>query len=288
MNLLIFVSVLLMVLASISYGEMRVFFRQALSQSLWVRYMEVQEGCFYNMAVDVNYKIQPKKSKEAKALLDSLGRPSEDKEEKEKPPKSFSKGAKKINFRILVGRAKDLTPEKEEQFNELIKNLIRDLYSKERFYIELLNKRPNFLEEMLLALKGFATEKITDTRSLGRISFEDKDLDDAWYFMLKQNPDEREGKGPCAQLSFFDFLTDSAKSEVRVYLAPKEILLAAFKGNEQIVSQILEKRQELYKLVDKDYPADKAKEEFQNAFQGYAEFPNILDFTVNKSKPDKS
>lgn len=285
MNLLIFVSALLMVLASISYGEIRVFHRQALSQATWIRYMKVEENCLYNKNVGEAYEQESSDKSKPQPKVDSLGRRSED---EPKGTKATSKGSAKINFKILIGEAQDLTTEQQNQFGLLVKNLISQLYGKENFYKEIEEKNPNFLDALLLTLKGFATEKISDIGGLSKIDLKDPDLQRFWYFLLKKNPDERKGKGGCAKISFYDFLSESYKTQVRVFLAPKEILLAAFKDDEVIVNQILEKRQELYNQVDKDYPLDLATEDFQNAFQGYTDFPDILDFTITKTKPSKS
>ncbi|MGK5594426.1 MAG: hypothetical protein ACSNEK_03600 [Parachlamydiaceae bacterium] len=261
------------------------FYRQALSQATWVRYMKLEENCAYNKKVEEAFKMQPSDKTASQEEPDSLGRPLED-ESKEK--RATSKGSKMINFRVLVGKTKNLTTEQQDQFDLLIKNLISQIYGRENFYREIEQKNPNFLDALLSTLKGFATEKIENMVGLNKLDLKDPDLQRFWYFLLKRNPDERKGGRECSTISFYDFLSEGKKTQVRAFLAPKEILLAFFRGDEIIVNQILEKRMELYDLVDKDYPLLLATQDFQNAFQGYAEFPDILDFTVTKTKPSKS
>lgn len=287
MNILIFVSILLMVLASISYNEMQIFYRQALSHTAWVRYMDTIEGCLYNNRVEENYDKEPKKKADTRVEEDSLGHQLEKGESEERPHKTQSTGSKRINFRILVGQAKNLTSEKESQFNSLFKNLITELYGNTNFYKTLIKERPDFVDELLRELRSFSDEKkISHAKQLENLELKDAELNKALYFMLKKTPDESNEKDPCAQISLLDFLTDSYRTAIRIYLAPKEILTAIFK-DPQIVQQILDKRQALFKLVDKDYPLDKATEDFRLAFESYALFHDIVDFTVTKTNPAK-
>lgn len=287
MNVLIFTTVLIMVLTSLSYSQIKIFYRQALTHTAWVRYMDTIEGCLFNNQVDAIYHYLPKKKGDKGSTADSLGHQIEVDETKASKKKNESIGSKRINFRILLGKEKKLTPEAEEQFHALIKNLIEVLYSNANFYKEALANRPEFLEELLSTLKiDFKDDKINHLSEIKNLILKDAELNKIFYFMIKNNPDESKEKNPCAQLSLLDFFTDSYRTEIRVFLAQKETLLAAFK-DEQIVKQIIEKRKELYEEVNRDSKsADQATEEFEQAFQGYSNFKDILDFSVTKTNPD--
>lgn len=280
MNVLIFVSVLLMLLASISYNELQIFYRRALSHAGWVRFMDTIEGCRYNEKMKEIYEGTRKSKKDPEPKVDSLGHQLEE----DKEPKST--GSARINFKILFGKIEDLLPEKENQYNELMKNLIIEVYGKTNFYQKLLAKRPDFVDELLLALKNdFVGQPITKAKQIKKLELKDPELNDIFYLMLRNMPEEKEGKETCDTISLLDFLTDSPRTQIRVFLAPRAILLAAFK-DPRIVDQIIEKRKELYEKVNRDeYQPKQATEEFENAFNAYTSFHEIMDFSVTKTNP---
>lgn len=275
MNLLVFVALLLTVLASMNYSALKIYLLQTFSQMTWTRYMEAYEGCVYNEKIEEVYKHFPRAKGEASPKLDSTGK-------KEDTEKNYSLGGAYINFRILTGSAK-MEPSAYDLFDKLIKTLIVQNYGEAPFYKEAVEKRPNILEELLTYLKTLKEKKVNKAKALGNVDISDQDLKNLFYQLLRETPIE--GKKACSSISLFDFLSDSSRTKISVYIAPKPILLALF-GKPEIVDQIVEMREELYDVVKKDKKkVEESTLQFQAKFENQTDFREIVTFTVNTTNP---
>lgn len=283
MNLLIFVSVLLTVLASMSYGALKLYMMQTYAQSAWTGYMEAYEGCIYNDKIKEVFKHVPKKKGEAFPRLDSTGKKLEDAEDSSDSSKknNRSDGTAWINFRILTANAQ-MDPLAYELFEKLIKTIIAQNYAGKDFYEKALAERPNILDELIAFLKTLQDKKVSNAKALANVKIEDPGIKDLFYNLIRSTPVD--GKDPCKEISLFDFLTDSRRTKISVYLAPKPILLALF-GRSDLVDQIIEDREALYKEVKKEKSSEEATAEFQGKYEGQTDFREIVTFKVNKTNP---
>jgi len=296
MNLLIFVTVLLMVLASMSYGDLKIFYSQVLSQSAWVRYMEEWETCTYNEAVSGVYDALPKKKGEPPIEVDSVGNPMESGEKQEeteskpgeaKKQRNDSSGSARINFHILVGQQKNVDPKTYEQLVSVMKNLITQIYGEQDFFKKAKQERPNLLDDLFAALKEFSDgKKIEYTKDLGKLKLTDPVLESFFYTLLRKTPVEG-AKKVCEEVSLFQFLSEGRRQKIHVNLSPKPILLAIF-GKEETVDQLIKDSDDLYKEVSANPPrmkSEDATKQLEATYGKSSDYSDILDFTVNKTKP---
>ena len=152
------------------------------------------------------------------------------------------------------------------------------------FYKDLLEQRPNAIEELADQLtKGIDNLddklKPKTAADLANIPINDEELNILFYKMLLGAPykdilknincllwrqpkeeadtdeDSRELKGeaeefnsPEGYYSLLDFITLRPSNKIRLYLAPKDLLLSIFHDPE-VVNQIIEERKQLYKLA---------------------------------------
>lgn len=97
-----------------------------------------------------------------------------------------------------------------------------------------------------------------------------------------------EGHAAAGLASLQDYLTSKDSPKIRVFLAPKALLLAIY-GDGIIVDRLLESRHQLFNAVNRDPSQKQAlSEQFQEDFssQGQASaFNAILDFSVSRTQP---
>lgn len=292
MNLLLFVTVMLMVLASMSYSELRIFTSQNLAQNAWVKFMKSKEGCVYNEAARKVYDDAPKSKKDSWEERESNGL-----QQDPKPDRTQSEGQSRINFRILIGKAKELEESGYQEFTEVLKNLITNLYADQPFFKKAQSERPHFLEDIFNKLREVKNDKIKKSADLATLDLGDAELQEVFYFFLnkisRDNSEGEEGKKkegkkekPCEEVSLLNYLSEGSKNKIRVYLASRDMLRAVF-GNEEIVNDIIKQRLDIHRKI-KDGTTEAlaaATEEFRLAFIGQSPYREILDFTVTKTDP---
>lgn len=297
MNLLIFVLSFLMIIASISYQALAHYKTNAEMRNVWDRYMHIDEPCSYNRIVDDLYR----------KLKQTKGEPAKEKEEAEKKEEDTNKAASAINFRFLIDPSYPTTyPGQTEQMEALIKRLIQLLYSDQVFFQTILEKRPNFLDELIPALRTASGEeqKVTSKRKLQQLTLKDPDLNEFWYQLRKSNPVslkviqqlyfltpeeiQKMQEIPCYEVSLLDYLSNSNVQQLRVYLASRPLLTALLENGEQ-VNEILTKRKELHtEVVRKSMTAEEATQDFQNfsqKFSGFSNYESILNYKVTTTNP---
>lgn len=284
MNLLIYVTALLLALSALSYQSLSRFQNNADKEKFWNRRMRVDSVCAYNERVRDQFN-------EAKEKPET--------EDKEKPDSKKSLDAfAKINLKFLIGNSKEsVPPETLTAYESVAKRLIRVLYGEQPFFKNLLQKNPNLLDQLFPALRKANSElknPIGVVRNLSNIPLPDEDLKSLWYNLckkaalgplamqalnpLKDTPDE------CSDTCFTNFLGNKG-SKIRVFLANPALLFALYE-EEGLVKQIIEKRDDLYKQAKKETSNLVAlTQEFQVQFQGRSPYDDILDFSVSKTEP---
>jgi len=210
-------------------------------------------------------------------------------------------GSSKLSFKIFIDKEeREKNQQRYLQYSLIAKNLLHALYDDTKFFKEALAKDEGIIDRLLVAIgdgsaKFSAKEKISKLCDLSRLKFEDEDLQFLFYNMLEggvEIPKEEQGtlKLQKSYPKLGDYLTMQNKTQIRIYLASKPLLLAIF-GEPSVVDEIIEKRKELFgevtKKIDAMSVAD-AKVIFQNQFEGRrinGLIAEILDFTVSKSDP---
>ena len=299
MNLLVFVFSFLMLIAAISYQGLAHYKSNALVRSVWDSIIRVEEPCAFNKMAENEYKhIQGKRlSKTEKAKKEA---------EEEK-----GKGSSKINFRYLTDPTyAALYPKETEQVELLLRNLIQLLYGDQAFFQDLYQVRPTVIQDLLHSLRAYSEElgdkKISSTATLSKITLKDENLEKLWYQLLKENPVSNKvleklfnlskeemfklGEKACFKTHLLNYINNSNERQIRLYLAPRALLLALL-NDPVLVSDVIQKRKELYKEVTrKDNPMtpQEAALELQNfasKLPSLAQFDAIITYTISKSDP---
>lgn len=214
---------------------------------------------------------------------------------------------RQLSFRYLIDtNAREKNGAIAAQYKLLIAELIKILYADAPFYKKLKESRPEFVVEMLDAIEQAAASakavSIKRTQDIARLNLGDEELQMAFYHMLKGSvlrSDLKEfSKEPLhvkekCYLSLFHFIningaekptTAASKPRIMIQHSPREILLAIFDNNEDIVSAIIARRNELAKNKDKE--SEKLfREEFSPKRRSGID-DQLLDFTITAG--DKS
>lgn len=270
MNILIFVMTMLLLLASMTYARLEVYRNSQIFQVLFESYMQKDERGYINLAAQREYdrtKGSKKGSKESGNKVDAS------------PRISLSPLFKK--------QGKEEDPKEKERFLVLLKNLITSLYADQPFYREMQKQRPQFVDDVILALMR-SVDSLPEAKrpkkavDLANIHLGDDQLNEVYYKMLHGAPSKEiieaqpsallmqepiednehdddesdaaiaekeadEHKSPKGYYSLLDFVTLDPVKKVRIYLASPEVLEAIYFNNPDIVQEILRERRELYK-----------------------------------------
>lgn len=318
MNILLFVTTMLMLLTLMTYAKLDSFRNAQVFQVLYEHYSEKDERGHINLAAEKTYekiKIAPKADKQP-GKEDKPGK----EDNKEKAPKAT--GTARISLAAFKTRSlRDSKPQEWQQSKLLLKNLMTTLYKDQPFFIEMEHKRPQFLDEMLNGLASAADalpkeKKWLKVQDIANLSLGDPDLDHILYLMSKgapykevvkdtpqpkaestneesddatETPSTEEFKSPKGYYSLFDFVTMNPSQKVRVYLAPKEVLKSIYHSDE-MVNEIISERRELYLQAKNGGDSAALTKALESRFDG-ARDPAIsketLDYTVTKTDPKK-
>jgi hypothetical protein len=289
MNLLIYITALLLSLSALSYHSLQSFFTTSYSQALWDKELKEESSCRFNDSVETKYK---KLSKTPSFQDEDYGD-----EVDEKDKKRNQDAAAGINFRFLVyEKTVEEHPTERDMMIEVAKNLITILYGEQEFFKIKTALRPDVVDALFEALiEGqYGPKKPTDIKKLEKISMNDPLLREFYYAIIKSADLGPQGnkavslgkkKLDCGSTSFADFLSNKSANKIRVFLAPSALLLALFQ-NEATVLSIIEMRKELHKEIkSKTKEIDAATQEFSSAFSGYSSYQEILDFNAGTTAP---
>ena len=100
------------------------------------------------------------------------------------------KTLRQLSFRFIIDKdAREKNDSGYKQYRMLIIELMKIVYGEAAFFKDLEMKRPNFLEEMLLAIENAADnapkKMIKRIQDIARLNLEDPELQEAFYHMLK-------------------------------------------------------------------------------------------------------
>lgn len=283
MNILLFVSTILLLVSILTYGRIQTYVGTLILQTDLRGGMTELERCAYNERIDILYDATSAQS-HAKKERDENGRVTIPTPE----PKELT--SSKINFRWLF-QWQQQDPEIKA---EVLKNLMEALYGNEKFFQEMLLRRPDALNQILEQLSyAFArVGKVKKLQDLVKLHFDDDD--ELWQFfciMLRKTPQYEDGEDQqCHFVSLLDYLTIQSPKKIRVFLAKPALLIAIF--GEEPAKRILEARQTIYKQIKNEKDEKTVREAtrlFQENFAGEAiQYLPILDFTVSKTPPDNN
>lgn len=314
MNILLFVTTLIMVMGVLTYAKIQTFISFAAIQTEFSHYItKVERSAINEQAIWVYENTAASASKV------------------KQPPTNPSSGLSRISLLIFVDEKTHQTKQNElPEKTLLLKRLLDILYHDQKFYTEAIKKNQyivdTFLERLYLVSLSLPKEKkITKASDLANLDLGDPELNLFLYKILngtiskedspgtptpsqtpiatlvedrgedddqeKEDPTEEEYKTPTGYRSLLDFLTMKEGSKIRIYLAPKELLIALF-GDPGAVDAIIKTRNHLYKAITTGgasamKPEDASKE-FESLYQSRA-LPEYekknLDFKVTKTNP---
>jgi len=282
MNVLLFISTILLLMSMITYGRIQSYVGTMLVQGGLRQGMTELERCYYNNKIELLYRTTAVHSSDPDQETNEMGQitlPQTDEN-------SDSTANKLINFRWLI----EVQDQNAELKMQLIKNLITVLYEKEPFFQEMLKEKPDALNEILHHLSNASARvgRIGAPHKLIKLKFEDSNDESLWEFftvLLRDIPQYKD-KG-CSFVSLLQYLTNRRSEKIRIYLAPKPILMAIF-NNEEVVERLIKRRNEIFKEVKKQnaQQIQETARTFQETFAGEAiKFLPLLDFSVSKTDP---
>lgn len=299
MNILLFVMTMLMVFAMLTYAKMENFRSFSHMQIQFQQYMQKIERKHISDQALVTYN---------KTSM-SQGKGS-------KGPRTAA--SPRLSWYLLTNTAeREKQTEAYDQMINFSKKLIHLLYGNQSFFKEALEKRPNLLDEIFMAITS--DHKMVKANEFANLDLGDPVLNDAFYKMLKGNPvierksvqteiipeqltltedeeltsaaeaelEANESKADEGYTSLLDYITIDKTQKIRLFLAPPAFLLAIF-GDEGFVNDIREERYRLYRqVVNGSIKAEDANGQFQ-AFVAsrIGNFnPELFDYSVTKVNP---
>lgn len=306
MNILMYVMIMLMLLASLTYAKLEMFRNLASMESGFFHYMAFSERESLNRAANECY--------------DSIRVRTHSGEKTEKNPSSS-----RLSFYVFLNKSyRDQNLEAYHQMRELAKQLMTYLYQDQPFFKEISEKRPQFLNEILDQIEGAAesqleSQTLRNATALSKLEFADRELQYIFYLMLHGFPrpanipvrpiesqsdkestedtddetaalqESSEATAAIGYTSLLDYISVAKTAKLRVFLASRPLLMAIY-GDDSIVDHLMEMRIDLYRQVQNGFNVEEATMQFQNDFahSGNAQsYAAILDFAVTKTDPRK-
>ncbi len=277
MNLLIYVTALLLSLSALSYQAFARFKNDHYLRKQWDIFLHQEALCGFNRAVEEAYennRISRKQTSSTRA------------------EENFE-ATGKMNFRYFASIEKSsANPVFAEQYSTLGKRLLHLLYAKQAFFHDALEKNSTLLDELFNAIKELnKTAKIKKVKNLSELPLEG-DMREFWISLCKECAMEVpvlkafENKNECRKRSFLEFLSDKDADKIRVFLASPLLLIAIYEDLE-LVKEIIKERKRLLKQRNDTKDNEQASKEFQSLFSGRSNFEQLLDFSVTGSQPNK-
>jgi hypothetical protein len=297
MNVLIFVMTMIMLLSLLTYARLETYFSGQIFQEVFNNYMEKQERGYINAEVDTTYK-DIRVTQGAKRL-------------------ATPRVAATRNLSLVLLQNKKERESKLPEWQQrviLLKNLINILYADQPFFQKLQKERPFFLDEMINELVQVVDtlpqeQKLKKASDLANLKLPDPELDTALYKMLHgaialqpsekmaevQEKAEGEGeqeevqeyKSPEGYFSLLDYINLSTQSKIRIFLAPRQVLMAIF-HDPTLVDTILAERKVLYREAAGKVDPKELEKKFRSQFDprhDSAIDSSLLDYSVTKTNP---
>lgn len=308
MNILMYVMTVLMMLSILAYARLDTYFSFSATQAEFDRYMQQIERSTFNAIEEDWYKT-------------TVGSKKDSKTQSEKVP-----GTSRLSWFPLLKKEQK---KKENATRLLSKALMNQLFNNEAFFKEAIEKNYNVLDDLIDQILQAADQyelehdKITRINQLSNLKLADPTLNVLFYKMLKgylpdkefadgtkqldsddETEEEEENSAKAEKMeshankrgsiSLAEHLTLSSDSVIRVYLAPRSLLLAIY-GDENIVNAIQAERLAHYKHVKNasDEERNTAKQEatrrFEEQFKNQtpAPYKDLVNFNVTVVDPKK-
>jgi hypothetical protein len=315
MNVLLFVTTMIMVLAMLTYTRLETYRNFSLVDTEFTKFMEITERGYINEAAKCWYRThQATRQKN----------PSN-------KPNALDSGSR-LNFNIFINKKiQEANPKAYPELFLLAKKLMLYLYKEQSFFKTLFEQKPDLLDAVLtrliLADDLPDKRKVTAPDDLSTVDLEDPLLNNFMYFVIKGTPvpdkaqEKKEEPAPAVGLrtdeeseesdddedeiepnekehckspegfySLSDYIAIQNAVKVRVFLASRALLMAIF-DDKNVVDAIISMRKDLFKKVKKkNLPLDpkEASQQFESAFSSKSD-PHftkvILDYAVTKTNP---
>ena len=313
MNVLLFVTTLMMLLAAMTYAKIESYRSLSALKAQYQTYMEHIE--------------REHMRKKALVLYDKTHLSSKSKAEKDKV-----QATPRINWLTVINlEVRNQNTELHEQVLTWSKNLITQLYGDQPFFQEALAKKYHLLDDLFKEIDTAITALPVDKRpakasDLANLKLESHELNEFLYKILKGNLitepkiekksvkrktitqrldeseleendaiedlvnlDFNESSADEGYVSLLDFITIKGQSKIRLFLAPREVLLAIFEDGHR-VDEIMQERYALYRRVDrKTLEKQEASELFKDFMTQRLNNLDIelFDFSVTKVDPNR-
>lgn len=315
MNVLLFVTAMIMVLSMLTYTKLELYHSFSLLQSQFTRYMtEIERGTI-NTTAEWWY--------ENSRSTQSSTSPQPN------PQAARSSARSRLSFLVFIDKAKQAQyAQVYPKIVLLTKKLIFTLYKNQPFFQQFVQRRPDIVDGLLASLMIADSlpkeQKIKKATDLANLNLEDPLLNTFFYYVLKGTPfappeqtktvepyqplqtdfiiklgngetEDEDGDPDKSKYyvspsgySLLDCINVDDAVKIRVFLASKPLLLAIF-DHPDIVNAIIAMRNDLYhKVTSGAVTANDASTQFQNLFASKSD-PNfndtILDFKVTKTNP---
>lgn len=300
MNILIFVTSLLMIFALLTYGRLDMYRSFIVTQGEFERYMAEGERRAFNRGAQQWYDWTALSQKNGGS----------------KKPASKDASPKINLYWMFHPEERQAHQQVDTTYRDLLKRLIYIVFGDHQEFKKAIDKNPNLVDDLIQAIEKAGSQLTADKTPLKTVyGLENLDLDnpalqDTYYWMVKgfhlpqpekkkenketseigarEEPTENQAENLIPQegvVSLLDFLTiQSNKTKIRVFLAPKAILLAIF-GDPHTVDEIMQNRIEMSNTKETDY--SNLSEQFKQKFAPLAiNVPEtMLDFTVSGTDP---
>lgn len=294
MNLLIFVMSLIMLMASITYSSLGRFVKAEVQAHEWQERIRAQAREKYNRSL---YDRAPSKP---------------DGKEKEKVPED--KGPRKENGRGTLSGQFLLNPTFRNahqgdliKFGELFKSIARRLYHEQPFFKNLERERPQFLDEIMREIVDISErdKPIANFDALMLKKWSDPNLKRAFSLMLaetpayqrpvhepieKEEPEEERDESDASVnglVSLNYYFHFNYKDKIRLWLAPRPVLMAIF-NNTELVDSLIVARKRLYKsLMAQHYKEEEIAKSLRESYGNKSPYESFIDYTVTKTRPKK-
>jgi hypothetical protein len=314
MNVLLFVTAMIMVLSLLTYGKLEMYRSFSLLQSQFTTFMEETERGYINTTAVWWYENSP-----AVRRTSTL-------------PGTTRGGARsRLSFIVFIDKTKQAQyAQAYPKIVLLSKKLMINLYKDQPFFKETVQQRPDILDGFLASLMAASEalptdQKIKKATDLANLNLGDPLLNSFSYFIFKGSPfpedkqmeeakrveplqtefiikesngevDDENGDpnkkddyiSPEGYYSLLDYITVDDAIKIRVFLASKPLLMAIF-DNLDVVNSIIAMRNDLYKkVVNGSVTPQDASTQFKTATSSKSD-PNfddtILDYSVTKTNP---
>lgn len=292
MNVLPLIFAVLLVLGLFNAYQSDQFRRLLIMTSYYERSIRQEESATFNQRQYRLYKNARK----------STGRAGEDRGQ----AKSLAKA--KLNFKLILNQPSDVTNLDEyRQHVFLAKEVIHLLYHQTKFYRDLEQKRPQFIDELFTVLQQAAKgKKIQEPQDIEKLELHDPELQTFLYHIMKgkkhppltmekiavvqlekidgveetQETEETEGAEEedfvleVSYASLKDLMQFTHQHKIYIYLAPKAILQAIF-IDANLVEDIIKSREDFYTQVNKKKATERKEERksfsliFQQKFEAH-------------------